>query len=86
MDADEQIPIKYVARELVDGGFTDTGPDYARIYRACLSARIPAEQDTNGRWSIRRRHLPAAASALRLTPPGASSQPRRERRAVGAAA
>ena len=85
MDADDLIPIKFVARELVDGGFTDTPPDYGRTYRACLSARFPCEQDSSGRWGLRRRHLPAAANALGLTPPGTSSPPRRDRRPVIAA-
>lgn len=85
-DADDLIPLKYLARAFVEGGFTDTPPDYGRSYRGCLSARFPCEQDGSGRWGLRRRHLPAAAAALGLKPPAANPPLRRRRGSVGVAA
>jgi hypothetical protein len=83
--ADDLIPLKLLARELVEGGFTANPPDYGRTYRACLSARFPCEQDDSGRWQIRRQHLPAVATALGLKPPDATAPLQRARRAVIAA-
>jgi hypothetical protein len=83
--ANDLIPIKYLARELVRGGFTDEPTEYARIYRGCLSARFPAEQDASGHWAVRRRHQPAVAAALGLKPPDATAPPRRARRTAAIA-
>ncbi len=76
-NADDLIPLKFVARELVDGGFTAAPTDYGRIYRGCLSAKFTCEQDDSGRWGVRRRHLPDVATALGLKPPDATAWPRR---------
>jgi hypothetical protein len=67
-DADDLIALTALSRELLAGGFSDKPVEYARLYRGCLSARFPAEQSKVGRWSLRRRHLPAVAAALGLTP------------------
>jgi hypothetical protein len=83
-DANDLIPIKHLARELMRCGFTDEPTEYARIYRGCVSARFPAEQDASGHWSVRRRHQPAVAAALGLKPPGATAPPRRVSRSIAA--
>ena len=79
---DEQIPLTFVSRELLVGGFSAVPVDYARVYRGCLSARFPAEQSVVGRWTVRRRHLPAVAAALGLTP--VSDIPQSSRRRIAA--
>ena len=63
-NADDLIPLKFVAREPVDGGFTAAPTDYGPIYRGRLSAKFTCEQDDSGRWGVRRRHLPDVAERL----------------------
>jgi hypothetical protein len=71
-NTDDRILLTKASYELLAGKFTDKPVDYTRVYRGCLSARFPAEQNAVGRWSIRRRDLPAVATALGLTPVSAA--------------
>jgi hypothetical protein len=76
---DDLIALTKLSRELQAGGFSDRPVEYGRAYRGCLSARFPADQDVNGRWGVRRRHLPVVAAALGLTPVLETPQPSRRR-------
>ena len=78
-DANDLIALTALSRELLAGGFSNEPVEYARLYRGCLSARFPAEQNNVGRWALRRRHLPAVAAALGLTPVSDIPPPSRRR-------
>jgi hypothetical protein len=53
-----------LAHELVRRGLADKPPPYRKSYLAALDAKIPAELDDNGRWSVADRDLPLIAKVL----------------------
>jgi hypothetical protein len=61
----DSILLPHLPRELAE--FTGSAPpSYRRIYGLVLDGRVPAEQ-ANGRWSVKREHLPMIAEALGMT-------------------
>jgi hypothetical protein len=60
-----RIPLPQLAHELVRRGLADKPPPYRKSYLAALDAKIPAEVDENGRWSVADRDLPHIAAILR---------------------
>ena len=45
-------------------------PGYRTLYALCLSARIPAQQGPNGRWSVKREDLPRVVEIVEAGPLG----------------
>ena len=43
-------------------------PGYRRLYDLALSAKIPAQQGPNGRWTIRREDLPRVVEIIEAGP------------------
>lgn len=60
-------------------------PSYRQLYNQVLSARIPAEQDANGRWSVDEAQVLAIAVQLGLVDPPAPRSRRRTASALVAA-
>jgi hypothetical protein len=60
----KRIPLPRVASELRNRNLTKQPPKYKDVYSAALDARIPAEQDRNGRWSVGDPDLPLIAATL----------------------
>jgi len=68
-----RIPLTALPREL-SLLLGRPGPSYRQCYNLVLSARIEAEQDSSGRWSVEEAHLPRIAAAMGLTNPHGAQQ------------
>jgi hypothetical protein len=59
-----RIPLPQVPRALLDRKHVEKPVSYKRLYTAALEGRIPAEQDDNGRWSVKGDDLSLIAETL----------------------
>jgi hypothetical protein len=59
-----RIPLPRVPRALLERNHVRKPVSYKRLYTAVLEGRIPAEQDDNGRWSVKGDDLSLIAEAL----------------------
>jgi hypothetical protein len=53
-----------LAHEIVRRGLADKPPPYRKSYIAALDAKIPAQLDDNGRWTVDDCDLPMIAKVL----------------------
>jgi hypothetical protein len=60
----DRIPLFLVPRLMRERGITRDPPSYRHIYLAALDGRIPAQRESNGRWSVRELDLPSIAEKL----------------------
>lgn len=60
----KRIPLPYVPTLLLRRNLTTQPLNYKRVYDAALGARIPAEREPNGRWSVDEADLPLIAETL----------------------
>jgi len=64
----EGIKLSQLAHEI--SNLTACTPSYRTLYALCLSARIPAQQGPNGRWSVKREDLPRVVEIVEAGPLG----------------
>ncbi len=64
----ENIKLATLAHEI--SKLTACTPSYRSLYALCLSARIPAQQGPNGRWSVKREDLPRVVEIVEAGPVG----------------
>ena len=68
MITEDLVPATLLPRELEELNQTGSPvPSYHRLWNLMVGNRIPAERLHNGRWVVRREHLPVIARQLGLT-------------------
>lgn len=78
-DPTARIPLSALPREiapLIEGA----PPSYRRFYFMVLDARIPGEQNEDGRWSVLRSDVPAIIQAAGLRLKASAAAPAKSRR------
>jgi hypothetical protein len=60
----KRVPLPCVPSLLLKRKLTTQPLSYKRVYDAAVSARIPAEREPSGRWSVEETDLPLIAETL----------------------
>ncbi len=64
----DRIPLTRVAGKIQEQTGIFVSGAYRKLYNAILDGRLPAEQGTAGRYTVRSDHLPHAATILGQLP------------------
>ena len=64
----DRIPLTRVAGKVQEQTGIIIPGAYRKLYTAILNGQLPAEQGTDGRYTIRSDHLPCAATILGQLP------------------